>query len=459
MRRGLVTHSFNQDGVPLTYLHPAVGQDLPGIIVAHGFGGSQQIMLGYGLGFARAGYAVMLLDFSGHASNPSPLSTSRDVLQNDLDTAYRALVAQPEVDPDQIALLGHSMGSGAVMQAGIENPERYAAVIAVSPTDAEVTDGAPPNLMLQAGEWETSFLENAQGLFGDAGGRNDDFDAKLARRLVVIPNVEHITILFNARSLEAADDWLSDSFGIQGELDFTDTRMAWYGMHLLGWLLAASALGPLGATRSEAIPDQLGAVRRWLGFLLSPFVAMGVLALLARWIDLSGFLGLQVGGALAIWFVVMGILWLITSVNILPPTAKNLLWGGLLFAIIWVAMGLMAQFTWTRWFLINPRLWRWPILAMACLPWALALGHTLQWMEGWRRAGLWLVHSVVMVAALMILAFFTPGMFVLVLIAPILPIVLGVEILISRHVRDPWIFAVGNALFFGWLIAAIFPLA
>ncbi|TET83539.1 MAG: alpha/beta fold hydrolase [Anaerolineales bacterium] len=459
MNDGLVTRRFKQDGVPLTFISPAEGRDLPGIVLAHGFGGSQQLMLGYGLGFARAGYAVMLLNFSGHASNPNPLSTSRDALQDDLDTALQALTAQPEVNPNKVALLGHSMGSGAVMQAGIEHPDRYAAVIAVSPTSAEVSDSTPPNLMLQVGAWETRFLANAQELLAEAGGATEGFAEKRARRLVVIPNAQHITILFSAKSREMAADWLSSSFGVERELNFTDTRMTWYGMHLLGWLMIALAFGPLAGMRSDAYPAQPEAGRRWLGLLLAPFVATGFLSLLAGWADLSGFLGLQVGGALAIWFFVMGMVWLVAAVRTNPPRRQNLLWGGLLFALIWVAMGLIAQFTWMQWFLITPRLWRWPILALACLPWKLALGHALQRAKGWRRAGLWAIQSVVLLVSLLMVASWIPGMFVIMLIAPVLLIVLGVEILISRHVDDPWVYAIGSALFFGWVIVGFFPIA
>ncbi|MCK4693972.1 MAG: hypothetical protein KAT23_10080, partial [Anaerolineales bacterium] len=368
-------------------------------------------------------------------------------------------IAQPEVNPHQVALLGHSMGSGAVMQAGIEDPDRYAAVIAISPTGAEVSDSAPPNLMLQVGAWETRFLANAQKLLAEAGGASEDFAEKRARRLVVIPNAEHITILFSARSREMAADWLSRSFVVERELNFTDTRMAWYGMHLLGWLMIALAMGPLAGMRSDAYPVQPKAGRRWLGLLLAPFVATGFLSLLVGWADLSGFLGLQVGGALAIWFFVMGMVWLVVAVRTNPPRRQSLLWGGLLFALIWVAMGLMAQFTWMQWFLISPRLWRWPILALACLPWKLALGHALQQAKGWRRAGLWAIQSVVLLVTLLMVAYWVPGMFVVMLIAPALLIVLGVEILISRHVDDPWVYAIGSALFFGWMIVGCFPIA
>jgi pimeloyl-ACP methyl ester carboxylesterase len=458
MYDGLVTRRFTQDGVPLTFLSPAQGRDLPGVIVAHGFGGSHQLMLGYGLSFARAGYAVMLLDFSGHAANPNPLSASRESLQEDLDMAFQALCAQPEVNSNQVVLLGHSMGSGAVMQAGIEHPDRYAAVIAVSPTAAEVSDSAPPNLMLQVGAWEARFLANAQELLVKAGGASEDFGEKRARRLVVIPSVEHITILFSAKSREVAADWLSSAFGVERELDYRDTRMIWYSMHLLGWLMIGLAMGPFMAMRIEVYQVEPKAARRWLGLLLAPFVATGFLALLDGWVDLSDFFGLQVGGALAIWFFLMGVVWLVVAARIHPPGRQSLLWGGFLFALIWVAMGLMAQFTWMQWFLNPPRLWRWPILVLACLPWKLALGRALQRAKGWCRAGLWVIQSALLLATLLMVAYWVPGMFVIMLIAPVLPIVLGVELLISTHVYDPWAYAIGSAAFLGWMMAAIFPI-
>jgi pimeloyl-ACP methyl ester carboxylesterase len=456
---GLEVRRFEQDGVPLTFLAPEEGMGLPGVIVAHGFGGSQQLMLGYGLSLARAGYGVVQLNFSGHASNPGSLSMTRDSLQADMDIAFAALMDQPEVNPDQAALLGHSMGSGAVMQAGIDHPERYAAVVAISPTGAEVDPDLPPNLMLQAGEWEGRFVENAEQLLEAAGGASQDFSGKRARTLEVIPHAEHILILFSADSRESAADWLGLAFGVERPLDYRDTRMVWLGLHLVGWLMLALAIAPLITMISAAVKPQPKAFRRWLGFLLAPFAATGALALLGGWEGFSTFLGLHVGGALAVWILVMGLIWLVVSTRPRAPRWQNLLWGGLLFAVIWVALGLISHYTWMQWLLIPARLLRWPILALACLPWMLAMGHEFQRMRGWGKVGFWLLQSVLAVAALFMVGMWVPGMYVVVLFAPVLPIILGIELLISRPFDDPWAFAVGNALFFGWLIATFFPLA
>jgi dienelactone hydrolase len=456
---GLEVRRFEQGGVPLLFLAPEGGEELPGVIVAHGFGGSQQLMLGYGLSLARAGYGVMLLNFSGHASNPGSLSMSRDSLQADMDITFEALTAQPEVNPDQVALLGHSMGSGAVMEAGIAHPERYEAVIAISPTGAEVDPDLPPNLMLQAGEWEGRFIDNAEGLLEAAGGASRDFSGKRARTLEIIPRAEHILILFSAASREAAADWLGLAFGVERSLDYRDTRMAWLGLHLLGWLMLVLASAPLITLRRDSAPAEPKALLRWLGFLLAPFIATGVLALLGGWEGFSTFLGLHVGGALAIWIFVMGVIWLAVSARLRAPRWQNLLWGGLLFAVIWIALGLISHYTWMQWLLIPARLWRWPILALACLPWMLAMGHEVQRVRGWGIVGFWLLQSLLAVAALFMVGMWVPGMYVVVLFAPVMPIILGIEILIGKPFDDPWAFAVGNALFFGWLIATFFPLA
>jgi predicted alpha/beta-fold hydrolase len=96
---GLVTRRWVQDGVPLTYVAPAGAQHAPGVVIAHGFSGSSQLMQGYSTSLARAGYATISLDFAGHGANPRPLtlaapnaSGQRDgsALPANLDVAYAA---------------------------------------------------------------------------------------------------------------------------------------------------------------------------------------------------------------------------------------------------------------------------------------------------------------------------------------------------------------------------------
>ncbi len=184
-RQGLIVRPMSPGGIPMLYIAPAgAPAPVPGVVVAHGFAGSKQLMLGYGYKLARAGYAAMLFDFDGHGANPAPLD--RDSLQANLAAAAAALASQPEVDRSRLALLGHSMGSGAVMTAGINQAGRYAAVVAISPTGADVRPDAPRNLLLQAGSLEGRFVANAEDLLAAGGGPSDDFaggpGARPARR-------------------------------------------------------------------------------------------------------------------------------------------------------------------------------------------------------------------------------------------------------------------------------------
>jgi dienelactone hydrolase len=138
VQTSLVIRHMERQQVPLLYIAPQNAQNIPGVLIAHGYAGSKQLMLGYAYTLAHAGYAVMLWDFDSHAANTRPLG--KNSLQQNLNVAYTVLVEQPEVDKSRLATLGHSMGSGAVMSAAINQVDRYAATIAVSPRRRAIRD-------------------------------------------------------------------------------------------------------------------------------------------------------------------------------------------------------------------------------------------------------------------------------------------------------------------------------
>ena len=455
---GLEVSFEEYENLSLRYIQPEGGYDLPAVIIAHGYGGSQQIMLGYAYAFANSGYAVMMLDFSGHATNPAPLDRVGESLQTDLEKAYQALIAHPYVEPENIALVGHSMGSGAVMTAGIENPEKYSAVVALSPTGAEVTESLPLNLMLQAGTLEPDFVENAKELLTAGGGANLDFEENKARSFVEIPNVEHITILFSSMSQNLAVNWVNNAFEINQQSSHRDLRIVWYGLHLIGWLVFIPNAKPLFRFKLSSKPEALKPLRKWLVFLIAPVVSILTLYLLNKNGDTSGWLGIQVGGSLAVWMLVMGLVWLLIGTKIKSPVRGYLVWGFAFFVFIWVSLGLMAQFTWMQSFIIPARIWRGLIIALACFPWKLAVGYSLQGRRGWERVGLWLLQTTVLMGALISTTVYVPGMWIIILIAPVLPIILLVEGIIGSQFDDPWVYGIGGSLLFGWLISSFFPL-
>lgn len=463
-RSGLKVRSFQKEGIPLLYLAPEGASEIPGVLVAHGFAGSKQLMLGYGHVLAHAGYAVMLWDFDGHGANGTRLQ--RYELQQNLDVALQALLEQPQVDPSRLALLGHSMGSGIVMNAGIRDRERFAATVAVSPTGANVTPQSPHNLQLQAGSGEGGFVGNAERLLAQAGGENTNLVTGQGRELVVIPGVEHITILFSDGSHQAALRWLDATFEKSNDSQYhdltgqryRDRRLAWYGLHLFGWLIGLAAISPL-LTHSPSIAAKIAPIRRWAGLIIAPLAATAGLVFLSQRFDLQNLGGVQVGGAVGVWFLIAGLTWLGVLARLPRPTLRAVGLGVLLFAILWVAFGAMAQVVWLQWWLIPIRLRVWLPVAIACFPWFLATGIVQENIRVGKRILWWLGQSVVLIGGFVLTLNFLPQLGFMFLLLPLFPPLIGILSLVAGLLNRAWVYAIGSALFFGWLLAAGFPLS
>jgi dienelactone hydrolase len=454
---GLVMHSLERGGVPLLSVAPKNAKGVPGVLIAHGYAGSKQLMLGYAHVLAHGGYAVMLWDFAGHAANKAALEEFS--LQQDLDTAYAALIEQPVVDRTRLALLGHSMGSGAVMSAGIREVNRFAATVAISPTGAQVTQNAPQNLQLQAGSWEGGFVRNVHRLLAAAGGENKNLAQGKGRSLVIIPNAEHITILFRNASHQAALKWLNATFGMSSTSNYVDRRMIWYGLHLVGWLILLGAAVPLLAKPATEGWVRVHPFRRLGGLLLSPFVAGGALLLLSRVVEIQSLGGLQVGAAVGIWFFVAGMVWLGVLFRLPRPTGHAIGIGIVLFLVFWIAFGAMAQVVWLQWLLMPKRLILWPVLSLACFPWFLASGIAQQSAGLFLRVALWLWESLVLLGGFILLYYLVPELGFIFLLLPVFPPLIAILSFAAALLDQVWSYALGSALFFGWMIAAAFPLS
>ncbi|WP_375514073.1 alpha/beta hydrolase [uncultured Nostoc sp.] len=443
------------DGVPLLYIVSKNAKNVPGVLIAHGYAGSKQLMLGYAYTLADAGYAVIVWDFDSHAANTKPLG--KNSLQQNLDVAYEALVKQPEVDKLRLATLGHSMGSGAVMSAAINNVNRYAATVAISPTSASVTPKAPDNLQLQAGSWEGRFIANAKRLLESAGGENKNLFQGKGRELVIIPNAEHITILFRKQSHQAARSWLDATFGIQRQSNYVDYRMIWYVLHLLAWLVILGAVAPV--LNTSFLPNQVEQLKSWVGLLTAPFAASGTL-LVGNWLgDIDNLGGVLVGTAVSIWFGAAGLTWLVIMSRMQRPTVRGLGIGIVLFIVLWIGFGAMAQVVWLQWWLTGIRLQLFPILALVSFPWFLASGIAQQNLLFGKRLLWWLGQSAALIGGFILVLYLLPNLGFIYLLLPLFPILVAIFSFTSSLFNEYWSYAIGNALFFGWMLAATFPLA
>jgi fermentation-respiration switch protein FrsA (DUF1100 family) len=114
---------------------PAVGDEVPCVVLAHGFAGTREARLdAYAERFAQAGMAALAFDYRNFgASGGQP----RQLLDIDLQLEdWKAAVAFARslkgVDPERVALWGTSFSGGHVIQTAAQDP-RVAAVIAQCP--------------------------------------------------------------------------------------------------------------------------------------------------------------------------------------------------------------------------------------------------------------------------------------------------------------------------------------
>jgi pimeloyl-ACP methyl ester carboxylesterase len=463
--RGLVVTHVRVGELPVTLISQDAESevDRPLVLIGHGLAGSRVIMRGYALTLAHAGYNVALWDFAGHGGNPQSLPADRDggTLVVDAEAALQA-AQENGFSVERTAVLGHSMGSGMAISYGVLHPETMA-TIAVSPVERPVTRELPRNLLLLAEALDQRFVRNAEQLLEQAGGPGGDPQAGSARKMEVITGVEHITILFSSTAQKAALQWLNDTFGLQPvPSDYTDRRLLWYVIGLVGTLLFFWSLAPLiYDLDDEAMePLELSVGRRFGALIVGALGATGILYVLSQaGLDINNLLGLLVGGYLLVWFAVAGALSILLLGRMPGQLVRPAVLGSLMvFATLWIGLGLLGNYVWLPWILIPKRLILWPLGVVLSLPWFLAVAQAVLPTSRLGRALWWMGYSLILVGALFLALRLNPDLGFLILILPVFPLVLGIHALAAGPYRWRSTFALGGALFIGWLVMAVFPL-
>ncbi len=450
---------------PVTIILPAGIQPAsrPTVLIAHGFAGSSVLMRGFALTLAHAGYITVSWDFEGNGSNPNPFGQSFQSagLLHDAESALAEAASTGLVDTQRVAILGHSMGSGVAIAYGMAHPETQA-TIAISPFSQTASPSLPHNLLIMAGGFEAQVRMQAEQLLATAGGEGGYLANGSARQIAIIPNVEHISILFSPTAQTLARHWLDGTFGVQaGASDTIDHRIIWYGLGIAGFIF-------VGVAGINSLPrlKEVQVSPRPLWRRLIALLGGGIGATLILWlvslvgVNISQLLGLLVGGYIILWYCLAGIIsLLILRPQITRPTSTNLVKGLIAFIALWLGVGLLGNFVWLPWLLIPARLQLWVPASMLAFPWFFAVGEAAK--SSGRSAGQvgwWLAQVLVMVGGLVLAFILTPGLFFIILILPVIPIMLGLGSLILTPRHGSWSFALSGALFTAWLLLAVFPI-
>lgn len=467
--RGISSTTLPGSYPPITILTP--GEQAPSgrpvVLVGHGFAASSVVMRGFGLALAHAGYTAVLWDFSGHGANPQPLSfdESGSGLLQDAEMALDQVSASGLLEQGSVAILGHSMGSGVALDFGVQHLETVA-TIAVSPVPREVSQQLPRSLLMMAGALEPRFAQNAETLLAEAGGPGGDPASGSGRKLIIIPGVEHISILFSPTAHHSAVEWLDAVFGVQpGAAPYSDRRIFWYLSGIVAVLLLSWASAPLvtdlAGTRKAA---DKGATPRPLWRRLGALLAGVGGACLLLWVagaaglQLDDVFGLLIGGFILLWLAAAGVIAVLLQGRFPARFSRQQVISGLvIFAFLWLGVGLLGQMVWLHWLLIPARLVLWLLGSLLLLPWFLAVGEASIRATGLARAGWWLAHSALLVGGLLLALSINPALGFLILILPLLPALVALHALAAAPYQGSWAFALSGAMFLSWTILAVFP--
>ncbi|MFF2484641.1 alpha/beta hydrolase [Paenibacillus sp. NPDC058071] len=92
------------------------GGKLPTVIIAHGWGSNRSRVLRYAKPLYKAGFSVFMYDARSHGESDSVKAPTAFMFRDDLLAAVAAARKLSRVDPEQIAVLGHSLGGvGSVL--------------------------------------------------------------------------------------------------------------------------------------------------------------------------------------------------------------------------------------------------------------------------------------------------------------------------------------------------------
>ncbi len=450
---GLVRERAAVDGVPVTVLRPEGEGPFPTVVVVHGFSASGRIMDGIAQAFARDGWLAAVPDLRGHGANATGLGATGAAgaagLQDDLETVSDWLAQRPDAQTPP-ALLGHSMGAGAVTRLAADETPRPPTV-AISLPSAEDLPAAA------SGDWDLLALVGSaeQPRFLEAA----DTVQRLGHDTGVVPGAEHISILFRTQTLESSVLFLDAAVGrVPAGPVAPDRRMAGVALAYVGSALLFWPLSAVVARRHE--PRVRGRTGWWPGWLAAPLAVAAAGAVLALLPRLGEVVPLVVGGYLAVALFLAGLLLLGLARRYDPPTGSSVAAGLLLGAYVALTLAVPAQLGWAEVSLSGTR--GWSALALALAFGVYALGELL---VAWRPGvtyGRMVLARLLVAATLVALALtgLAPGF--LLLLAPVMAVVLpwfgAYGVRVTRLSGSPLAGALTQALPFGLLVAVATPL-
>jgi dienelactone hydrolase len=273
----------NARGMPLRVVtftpEPAPPGKAPAVIVAQPVNTPTEYGRALTMELLPEGYRVLTFDWRGWLPTENRQFAQSGTPENlllDVAAAVGYLRRQPGVDPERIAVTGHSAGGTLAIQVATADPSIMA--VAAIGMEADVTPTRPRNLLWAVGLYdEFRTLTRMRDFFwasanapADVNTTVGDFQRGTARRLAVSPTADHFTELQDRMLHREIVNWFNEAAGKPAT-----TRLFW--MQARQWLLLLNWLSALLVVIWGLLGLLRGSRRAWAARLVP------ALALAATW--------------------------------------------------------------------------------------------------------------------------------------------------------------------------------
>ena len=195
----------------------------PCVLICHGVENNKEVTAALATEFARRGFTALAFDYGGYGES-EPHGDDMELMVEDTVAALNFLAKLPDVNPEYLAIVGHSMGTSYAVEAAMRSGRPVKAVVGLG-NEVDATPSQPLNLLLAMGLYDAfhtlpDMLGSIRRLAGLAYLMPDqlvgDFNRGTARSLFVSPISDHGMEPLDPRIISQTINWVEKSIGKNG---------------------------------------------------------------------------------------------------------------------------------------------------------------------------------------------------------------------------------------------------
>jgi pimeloyl-ACP methyl ester carboxylesterase len=195
------------------------------IIIGHGYIVNKEILKGYAIELAEAGFVAIPFDFRGHGTSSGELG--RGNLTADVRAIITYLANRGDIDMNNLGYIGYSMGGSPGLEITYENTA-FKCFIGIgtwlSTTYTRIGNSTHPmNILMILGKFdEVGNLDRLKESFGYRLGLESDevvanrlygsFNEGNASKIFYDDNADHLTTAWDEDFIREARDWVISTF-------------------------------------------------------------------------------------------------------------------------------------------------------------------------------------------------------------------------------------------------------